>query len=77
MGNLCCAREHSVQFFLQFFYTVKLHSLTWGVWGPLKDKMYSDNPDTEDPSKDPYRVQCLQFHQQNLIVKWKTCLFTK
>jgi hypothetical protein len=28
MGNLCCAREHSVQFFLQFFYTVKLHSLT-------------------------------------------------
>jgi len=28
MGNLCFAREHSVQFFLQFFYTVKLHSLT-------------------------------------------------
>jgi hypothetical protein len=28
MGNLCCAREHSVQFFAQFFYTVKLHSLT-------------------------------------------------
>jgi hypothetical protein len=28
MGNLCCAREHSIQFFVQFFYTVKLHSLT-------------------------------------------------
>jgi hypothetical protein len=28
MVNLCCAREHSVQFFVQFFYTVKLHSLT-------------------------------------------------
>jgi len=28
MGNLCCAREHSVQFFVQFFYTVKVHSLT-------------------------------------------------
>ena len=28
MGNLCCAREHSVQFFVQFFYTVKMHSLT-------------------------------------------------
>jgi hypothetical protein len=28
MGKLCCAREHSVQFFVQFFYTVKLHSLT-------------------------------------------------
>jgi hypothetical protein len=28
MGNLCCAREHSVQFSVQFFYTVKLHSLT-------------------------------------------------
>jgi len=28
MGNLCCAREHSVQFLVQFLYTVKLHSLT-------------------------------------------------
>jgi hypothetical protein len=28
MGNLCCAREHSVQFFVQFCYTVKLQSLT-------------------------------------------------
>ena len=28
LTNLCCAREHSVQFFVQFFYTVKLHSLT-------------------------------------------------
>ena len=28
MGNLCCVREHSVQFFLQFFYTVKPHILT-------------------------------------------------
>ena len=28
MGNLCCAREHSIQIFMQFFYTVKLHSLT-------------------------------------------------
>jgi hypothetical protein len=28
LGNLCYVREHSVQFFLQFFYTVKLHSLT-------------------------------------------------
>jgi len=27
-GNLCCARKHSVRFFVQFFYTVKLHSLT-------------------------------------------------
>jgi hypothetical protein len=28
MGNLCCAREHSVQFFVQIFYAVKLHTLT-------------------------------------------------
>jgi hypothetical protein len=28
MGNLCCAREHSVQFLVQGFHTVKLHSLT-------------------------------------------------
>jgi hypothetical protein len=33
IGNLCCAREHSVQFFVQFFYTVKLHNLTYDVWG--------------------------------------------
>jgi hypothetical protein len=30
--NLCCAREHSVQFFVQCFYIVKLHSLTVSVW---------------------------------------------
>jgi len=35
MGNLCCAREHSIQFFVQFFYTVKLHSLVSSVCGPL------------------------------------------
>jgi len=35
MGNLCYAREHSVQFFVQFFYTVELHSLTESVWGLL------------------------------------------
>jgi hypothetical protein len=34
MGNLCYAREHSVQFFRAIFYTVKLHSLTFSVWGP-------------------------------------------
>ena len=34
MGNLCCAREHSVQFSVQFLETVKLHSLTSSVWGP-------------------------------------------
>jgi len=28
MGILCCAREQSVQLLMQFFYTVKLHSLT-------------------------------------------------
>ena len=36
MGNLCCTREHSVQFLrAAFFYTVKLHCLTYSVWGPL------------------------------------------
>jgi uncharacterized coiled-coil protein SlyX len=28
MGKLCCARKHAVQFFVQFFYKVKLRSLT-------------------------------------------------
>jgi hypothetical protein len=28
MEDLCCAREHPVQFFVQFFYTVKLNNLT-------------------------------------------------
>jgi hypothetical protein len=32
MRDLCCAREHSVQYFVQFC-TVKLHSLTYCVWG--------------------------------------------
>jgi len=27
LGNLLCAREHSIQFFVQFLHTVKLHSL--------------------------------------------------
>jgi hypothetical protein len=27
MGKLCCAGEHFVQFFLQFYNTVKLHSM--------------------------------------------------
>ena len=35
MGNMCCAREHSFQFFVQFFYTVKPHSLTSSVWDPF------------------------------------------
>jgi hypothetical protein len=34
MGNLYCATEHSVQFFVQFFTQFKLHSLTESVWGP-------------------------------------------
>jgi len=34
LGYLRCTREHSFQFFVQFFYTVKLHSLNYGVWGP-------------------------------------------
>ena len=33
-GNLCCAREHSGQLLVQFFHTVKMHGLTWGVRGP-------------------------------------------
>jgi hypothetical protein len=28
IGNLCCAREHSVQLFMQHLYTAKLHGLT-------------------------------------------------
>ena len=35
MGNLCCAREHSVQFFVQFFfYTVKTAQFNLGCMGP-------------------------------------------
>jgi len=40
MGKRCCAREHSVQFFVECFYTVKLHSLTYSVWGPLDIMLY-------------------------------------
>jgi len=30
------SHTHSVQFFVKFVYTVKLHSLTLSVWGPLE-----------------------------------------
>ena len=30
-----CQRTFSSVFFVQFFNTVKLHSLSYGVWGPL------------------------------------------
>jgi hypothetical protein len=35
MKNQCCVKEHSVKFFVRFFYTVRLHSLTESLWGPL------------------------------------------
>jgi len=47
MGNLCCAREHSVQFFVQFFTQLnctvnlrcmgpfRVHGALKVVWGPL------------------------------------------
>jgi hypothetical protein len=35
MGNLCCDRERALQFSCSFFDTVKLHSLTEILWGPL------------------------------------------
>ena len=40
MGNLCCAREHSVQFFTQLNCTVYLIvcGTLQGVWGPLRTK---------------------------------------
>jgi hypothetical protein len=41
-GNLCCAREYSLQFFVQFLWTVKLHSLTYSVWCPLSSDGETD-----------------------------------
>jgi hypothetical protein len=35
MGNLCCAREHSVQFLRAVFF----HSLSYSVWRPLQIKI--------------------------------------
>jgi len=35
MGNLCCFREHSVQSFVQFFYTAKLHSFNLECMRPF------------------------------------------
>ena len=34
MGNLCCAREHSVQFFVQFFTQFNLECM-----GPFRTKL--------------------------------------
>jgi hypothetical protein len=36
MGKLCCARELSVQFFVQFFYTVKRHGFNLECMGPFR-----------------------------------------
>jgi hypothetical protein len=36
MGNLCCAREHSVQFFVQFFFTQLNCTVSLRVYGALK-----------------------------------------
>jgi hypothetical protein len=41
LGKLCCAREHSVQFFVQFFthlnctFWLKVYGTLTGLWGPL------------------------------------------
>jgi len=35
MGNLCCAREHSVQFFVQFFFTQLNCTVELRVYGAL------------------------------------------
>jgi hypothetical protein len=42
MGNLCCVREHSVQFFVQFFYTVKLK-----VYGALYAHYWCNKESTD------------------------------
>jgi hypothetical protein len=47
MGNLCCAREHSVQFYVQLIYTVKLHSLTQSVGGPFKATAFLQSTEIE------------------------------
>ena len=39
MGNLCCVREHSVQFYVHLFHTVKQHSLTYSVRNPFRTKL--------------------------------------
>jgi hypothetical protein len=52
MENLCCARKHSVQFFVLFFNTVKLHSLTKSVWGPypVSMKIFERKAKSESPT---------------------------
>jgi len=55
MGNPCCAREHSVQFWVQF-YTVILHNLTYSVWGPLHIKKV-----------DTTRIACLCATQDDFV----------
>ena len=52
MGNLCCAREHSVQFFAQFFfYTGKVHSLTLTAALKLCKKKGEEEEDKEEREK--------------------------
>jgi hypothetical protein len=41
MGKLCCATEHSVQFFVQFFYTVLIAQFNLVCMGPFKHRATS------------------------------------
>jgi len=39
------------------------------MWGMFKNKVYSDNPHTEDDLKKTFRIKLFQFH-----VQWYICL---
>ena len=44
MGNLSCAREHSVQFFVQFFLHSQTAQFNLGCTGPFKPRGHWDRP---------------------------------
>jgi len=66
MGNLCYVREHSVQFFVQFFNTVKPNSLTWECRGPfrLEAAMYRPSDRAEEWHK--YVCSLLLIEMRNI-----------
>ena len=68
LGNLCCAREHSVQFFVQFVYTVYLR-----VYGALYTPFIGDTEGNHKPHSGQ-RVAGSKFEPRDPVVNLYTNL---
>jgi hypothetical protein len=54
MGNLCCAREHSVQFFAQFFLHSETAQFNLDCTGPLRPSEFSEEREIFRGERNPF-----------------------